>query len=61
MGEDFVEELFDAVGLACSDHIVISLVLLQHEPHGFDVILCMTPIALGIKVFLDADPSAFPS
>src|SRR5919106_5786454 len=43
-------ELADRVGLACGDHEVVGLVLLEHEPHGLDVVLGIAPIALRVEV-----------
>ncbi|MCY1246992.1 hypothetical protein D9M72_602740 [compost metagenome] len=31
-------------------HEVIGLVLLQHQPHGFDVVPGKAPVALGVDV-----------
>ena len=48
--EHDVKEFSDAVCLLSSNHIVISLGLLKHEPHGFDIVTRESPIAHGIKV-----------
>src|SRR5919106_2167305 len=42
-------ELANRVRLAGGDHEVIRLVLLEHEPHGLDVVLGVAPIALRIE------------
>ena len=30
--------------------VVIGFVLLHHQPHGFDVFLGITPVALGVEI-----------
>ena len=45
-----VEELADRVRLAGRDHVVVGLVLLQHEPHGLDVVAGEAPVARGLEV-----------
>ena len=50
MIEGDADELTDRVRLASRDHIVVGLVLLQHQPHGFDVVLGIAPVALGVEV-----------
>ena len=32
------------------NHIIVRFVLLQHQPHGFDVFLGIPPITLGVQV-----------
>ena len=32
------------------NHVVVRLVLLEHEPHRFDVVACESPVALCIDV-----------
>ena len=36
--------------LAGGDHVVVGLVLLEHQPHGLDVVLGVAPVALGVEV-----------
>src|SRR5918996_1760094 len=43
-------EVADRVGLACGDHEVVRLVLLEHQPHGLDIVLGIAPVALGVEV-----------
>src|SRR5258706_388554 len=43
-------ELADAVLLARSDDEVFRLLLLQHQPLHFDIVLCVAPVASGIEV-----------
>ena len=38
------------MGFVGGDHVVIGLVLLQHEPHRFDVVAGEPPVPLGIEV-----------
>ena len=35
---------------AGGDHIVLGLVLLEHQPHGLDVVPGIAPVALGFEV-----------
>ena len=35
---------------AGGDHIVLGLVLLEHQPHGLDVVPGIAPVALGVEV-----------
>ena len=44
------EELANGVGLAGRDHVVIGLVLLQHQPHRLDVVARVTPVTRGVEV-----------
>ena len=48
--EGDAHEFLDAVGLARADYVIISLVLLQHQPHGPDIIAGKSPVALGLQV-----------
>ena len=48
--EGFLEEFAYRIGLAGSNYEVAGLVLLEHEPHGFDVIASETPVAPGVKI-----------
>src|ERR671922_1015465 len=47
-------ELLHRVGLAGGDHVVVGLVLLQHQPHGAHVVRGVAPVAPGMEV-PDAD------
>lgn len=50
MGEGDFEELPDGVGFAGGDDVVGGGVLLEHEPHGADVVAGEAPVALGVEV-----------
>src|SRR5918994_478912 len=43
-------ELTHRVGLAGGDHVVVGLILLEHEPHRLDVVAGVAPVALGVDV-----------
>ena len=47
---DDVEQLADRVRLAGRDHVVVGLVLLQHHPHGLDVVARVAPVARRVEV-----------
>src|SRR5262249_10215005 len=38
------------VRLACRQHIVVGLILLHHQPHTFDIIASMSPIASRVEI-----------
>ena len=38
------------MGLARGDHVVTGLVLLEHAPHGLDVVAGVAPVARGVEV-----------
>src|SRR5690606_25573667 len=40
----------DRGGLACGYYIVIGLILLQHQPHGFDIVTGKAPVTLGVDI-----------
>src|SRR5580704_17128035 len=44
------DELADRVGLACPNYVVVGLVLLEHEPHGSNIIGSIAPISAGVKI-----------
>ncbi len=44
------QELFHRVRLAGRDHIIVRLVLLQHQPHGLDVITGKAPVTARIEI-----------
>jgi hypothetical protein len=48
--EGDVDELAHAVGLTRRDHVVLRLVLLEHQPHGLDVVLGVAPVTLRVEV-----------
>ena len=50
MGEGLFHEFAHAMALAGRKHVIVGLVLLQHEPHAFDVIAGVPPIAATIKI-----------
>ena len=43
-------QLLDRVGLAGGHHVVVGLVLLEHQPHGPHVVGGEAPVALGVEV-----------
>ena len=45
-----LQALPDRVGLAGGDHVVVCLVLLEHQIHGGHVVTRISPIALGLEV-----------
>ena len=45
-----VEQLADGVRLARRDHVVVGLVLLEHEPHRRHVVAGVAPVARGVEV-----------
>ena len=49
-GESKLHEFADRMRLTGRHDIVVRLILLQHEPHCFDIIAGEAPIALGIEV-----------
>ena len=50
MCESRDDKVSDAVSRASSNYIIIWFILLQHEPHGLNVVPRETPITLRIKV-----------
>ena len=48
--EGHIEHLTDAVGDAGGDHVVIGGFLLQHQPHGLDIVAGEAPIPPRLKV-----------
>ena len=56
-GERDLAQLAHAVRLAGRDHVVVGLVLLEHQPHRLDVVAGEAPVALGVEV---AQPRARP-
>ncbi len=50
MGERLFEELADAVGLARRDDEIVGLILLEHLPHGLDILGGVAPVALGVEI-----------
>lgn len=45
-----VDEVADGVSFAHGDDEIFRLVLLEHEPHGFYVVLGVPPVAFGIEI-----------
>src|SRR6266542_3522059 len=45
-----VAEFTHRVRLACGDDIVLRLFLLQHRPHGLDVVLRVAPVAARLEI-----------
>ena len=50
MVEGHLHQFADAVDLAGGDHVVVGLVLLEHQPHRLDVVRRVSPVALGVEV-----------
>ena len=50
MAERQFAEIADAVRLAGGDHVIVRLILLQHQPHGPHVVARVAPVALGVEV-----------
>ena len=50
VGEGVFDEFFHRVGLVGGADIVVGLVLLEHKPHGFDILWGVAPVALGVEV-----------
>ena len=48
--EGDLAQLPHRVGLAGGDDVVVRLVLLQHQPHGPDVVAGEAPVPLGVQV-----------
>ena len=59
--EGDVDELAHRVRLAGGDHVVVGLVLLEHQPHRLDVVLGVAPVALGVEVAERAARPGSPS
>jgi hypothetical protein len=49
-GESRFTEFLDGVTFTRSDYVVAGLLLLQHEPHGFDIIPGEAEISFHIEV-----------
>jgi len=45
-----LNELPDAMLLACDDNVVFRFFLLQHQPLRLDVISCVSPLASSIEI-----------
>ncbi len=50
MGERLLDEFAHRMLLAGREHKIVGLVLLQHQPHAFDVVARMAPVAPGIEI-----------
>ncbi len=48
--EGAFDEILHRVTLAGGDHVVVRLVLLQHQPHGPDVVTGVAPVTARIEV-----------
>jgi hypothetical protein len=44
------EEFADGMGFASGDDVIIRGVLLEHQPHGLDIIFGIAPVAFGVEV-----------
>ena len=58
-GEGLLHEFAHRMAFSGRQHVVVRRVLLQDEPHAFDEIARMTPIALGIEI-AEIDASCSP-
>ena len=45
-----LEEFPDRMQLAHADYVIAAVLLLEDEPHGFDVFWSIAPVPLGIKI-----------
>ena len=43
-------KFFDCVSFSCSYHIVVRFFLLKHQPHGFNIVSCKSPVSFCIKI-----------
>src|SRR5262249_12663020 len=50
MVEGDLDELAHRMALAGGEHVVVGLVLLEHQPHALDIVARMPPVAPGIEV-----------
>ena len=50
LGERALDEFAHRVRLAGRQHIIVGLVLLQDQPHAFDIVARMAPVALGVEI-----------
>ena len=50
LAERSIQKLANRVRFARRDHKVVRLVLLEHEPHRFDVVLGVAPVALRFEI-----------
>ena len=46
----FAEKVSHGICLAGRDDVIVRLVLLQHEPHGFHVIYGVAPVSLRVQI-----------
>ena len=46
----FIEKFADRVGFAGGNNKIARLGVLQHHPHGFDVVAGETPVAFGVEI-----------
>ena len=37
-------------GFARGKHVIVGFGLLQHEPHAFDIVARVAPVALGVEI-----------
>src|SRR5262249_31231483 len=49
-GEGTLDELSDRMGFAGCQNVIVGLGLLHDAPHAFDIVACVSPIALGIQI-----------
>ncbi|MNY73829.1 hypothetical protein D3C86_2127030 [compost metagenome] len=45
-----IQHVFDCPGPSSRDDIVVSRLLLQHQPHRADIVASMTPVTLGMDI-----------
>ncbi len=50
VAEGFIEKLADGIGFAGGNDKIAGFGVLQHHPHGFDVIAGEAPVAAGIEI-----------
>ena len=50
VGKGPLDEFAHRVRLAGRQHVIVGLVLLQDQPHAFDIVARMAPVALGVEI-----------
>ena len=45
-----LQQLPNRVGLPGGNDVIVRLLLLEHQPHGFDIIAGIPPVPLGIEI-----------
>src|SRR5260221_8666856 len=50
MSECSLDQFLNGVRLSSSDHVIVGIILLQHQPHRANVVSSKTPVALRIEI-----------